>query len=58
MKQVSETANLIYIMRHFSCDEPMARLIVKSYKANNNYEAIERFCEEERTIENGNPQLH
>lgn len=58
MKQQSETANLIYIMRHFACDEPMARLIVKSYKANNNYEAIERFCEEERIIDNGKSQLH
>lgn len=54
MKQSSEAANLIYIMRHFSCDKPMAQLIVQSYKANNNYEAIERLCDEERTINNGN----
>lgn len=54
MKQSNEVVNLKYIMKHFSCNKPMAKLIVKSYKANNNYEAIERFCEEERTIENGN----
>lgn len=54
MKQLSETANVIYIMNHFSCDKEMAELIIKSYKANNNYEAIERLCNEERIVNNGN----
>lgn len=42
-----ETAQVIRVMNRFSCDKKMAELIIKSYKANNDYESIESFCNEE-----------
>ncbi len=50
MKPQGETANVIRIMNHFSCDKKMAELIIKSYKANGDYESIERLCQEERKL--------
>lgn len=54
MKQPEgDTVYAMYIMQHFDCNKSMADLIIKSYKANGNYENIKRLCEQERNTQHG-----
>lgn len=54
MKHFQEPDYEDCVQRHFDCDKPMAKLIIQSYKANNNFERIQQIYERERSRANGN----
>lgn len=53
MKHTDEAYYEAVVQHHFDCNKPMAKLIIKSYRANDKFDSIEQLCELERRKDNG-----